>query len=55
MNSIDAKALQMLEQYVDEYKIFIDTCSFMFEKIEDFLSRLMPIVEKKGLHIFVPY
>ena len=53
MNSIDAEALRMLEQYVDEYKIFIDTCSFMFDKIEVFLSRLMPIVEKKGLHILL--
>ena len=54
MNNMDAKALQVLEHYVDEYKIFIDTCSFMFDKIEDFLSRLMPIVERKGLRVFVP-
>lgn len=51
---MDAKALKILEQYVDEYKIFIDTCTFMFEKAEDFFSRLMPIVIEKGLLIFVP-
>ena len=50
MNKTKAKEL---EQYVKERKIFIDTCSILHPKIEDFWEVITPLLKKHKKKVFV--
>lgn len=48
------KARSMLEEYVKEWKIFIDTCSILHIDINKFWMNIYPLLEKYNKKIIVP-
>lgn len=50
---IEANALSALKKYVKNYKIFIDTCSLLYEHSDEFMQRLVPILKSNGAKLYV--
>ena len=47
-------AAASLEEYVRDYKIFIDTCSLLHAAADKFWQNIIPMLEKHGKKIFIP-
>lgn len=43
-----------LENYVKNFKIFIDTCAWLDHSIELFLKEIVPILQQENKHIILP-
>ena len=43
-----------LEIFCQEYKIFVDTCSFMYEYAESFFNKFKPLLIKYNNHLIIP-
>ncbi len=50
-----AKTTAFLEETVKDFKIFIDTCSLLNVAANDFWSRIVPILQREGKKIIVPF
>jgi len=48
------KMKKTLENGIRDYKLFIDTCSLLFESADAFWSNIIPILEKTKSNIIVP-
>jgi rRNA-processing protein FCF1 len=48
------QAQQRLEDFVKNYKIFIDTCSLLYEGADLFWKNIVPILEREQVKIIVP-
>ena len=53
-NNKDELAREILENYVKEYKIFIDTCSLLHPKAEEFWANIIPYLEKYQTKVIIP-
>ncbi len=48
-------ARSALEDYVKNYKIFIDTCSLLDDKADLFWSNILPLLSRHNVKVIVPY
>ena len=55
MNEERRKALTTLEEYVMNWKIFIDTCSLLEPTAEQFWLNIIPLLDKHGKKVIIPY
>ena len=57
MEDMDVKrdrAQAILENYVKEFKIFVDTCSLLDDYADEFWMNIIPLLKKYGTKIIVP-
>ena len=54
-NAKSVAAHDTLEEYVKEYKIFIDTCSLLNPAIDQFWKNIIPLLDKYGAKIIIPH
>lgn len=50
----EARAQEMLEDYVSRYKIFIDTCSILHLSADKFFMNIIPFLHKYNAKIILP-
>ena len=51
---LTAKALEKLEQLIKNNKVFIDTCSLLYEEADRFWENVSPILEQEKVKIIIP-
>ena len=49
------KSRHFLEAAVKDYKIFVDTCSLLFEEADLFWANIIPILEREKKSVIIPY
>lgn len=54
MNKVESAASSSLENYVKNYKIFIDTCSLLHSAADKFWENIVPMLETYGVKVIVP-
>ena len=54
-NKKEEYALEKLESYVKEWKIFIDTCSLLHPAADKFWMNIIPFLEKYQAKVIIPF
>lgn len=54
MLEIEAKSAAFLESSIKNFKIFIDTCSLMYEYADNFWTHAVPLLQREKKSIIVP-
>ena len=50
----DKIAYRKMEKYIKDKKIFVDTCSLMFEHASEFFDHFIPVLKKQKQKVIVP-
>ena len=51
----DQRAYEIMEQYIKENKVFIDTCSLLFEHADAFWGHFVPVLQRNNQKVIIPY
>lgn len=55
MLDVEDRSAAFLETSVKQFKIFIDTCSLLSEQADTFWSHVVPILQREGKSVVVPF
>lgn len=51
----EQKAYEKMEYYIRDKKIFIDTCSLLYEHADEFWSHFYPLLQRNNQKVIIPY